>query len=216
MKEAWFWSVSFLVVLLVITCSVTVSGQLVCVIIYQQRHSLSVLQTEEARLWSLNRFSENLKKWPIDTHTHTHTHTHTDTHTHTHTHGGDTQTAAGTVNRVEGFFFLFFFTAASSEPSGDLSAAVGQQGRTVTGTGSPGQCRAPPPARPLWRPSWRGRSRWWRVRQPFSRSCSAGEDRGKGQRSSFSFCGISSFCFCVGFKYGVSLCLLHVKRNNWL
>lgn len=113
---------------------------------------------------------ENLKKWPCDTHTHT--------HTLTHTHGGDTQAAAWTVSKSEGFFF---FRAASSRPSGDLSAvaALGQQGGVVTGTGSPGQCLAPPPARPLWRPSCRGRSRWWGVRPPFSRSCSVRDDRGK-------------------------------------
>lgn len=51
----------------------------------------------------LNRLSENLKKWPRDTHTHTNrdtlTHnTHTCAHTHIHT-----QTAAGTVNKCGGF-----------------------------------------------------------------------------------------------------------------
>lgn len=94
----------------------------------------------------------------------------TSSHTHTHTHG--------TVSTSEGFVTV---RGASGEPLGDPSAvaALGQQGGVVTGTGSPGQCLSPPPVQPQWRPSWRGRSHWWGVLPPSSRSCSVGE----GQRS---------------------------------
>lgn len=201
----WFWLVSFLVVLLVITCSITVSGQLVCVIIYQQRHSLRVLQTE-ARLWSLNRFffwkPEEVACW------------HTLAHWHKHTHTEVTHRRQRTVSKRGGFFFR----AASSQPSEHLSAvaAVDQQGATVIGTGSPGRCLAPPPVRPLWRPSWRGRSRWWRVRQPFSRSCSVRDGRGKTQRLSFWLWGIQSISVGLHTESYLSLAHLDILRNNWL
>lgn len=123
----------------------------------------------------LNRLSENLKKWPRDTHTHTNrdtlthnTHTHALTHTYTH------RRQLGRLISVVGFFFRAASSQASGGP-GAAAAAAGQPGSTVTDPGSPGRCPAPPPAQPLWRPSWRGRSRWWGVHQPSSRSCSVGD-----------------------------------------
>lgn len=82
--------------------------------------------------------------------------------------------------------------AESSAPLGELNS--GHRRVTVTGRGNPGQCLAPPPALPLWRPSWLGRSHWWEGHRPLSRSCSVDRERrvnGRAMRF-IAFCPNSS------------------------
>lgn len=101
--------------------------------------------------------------------------------------------------------------AESSAPLGELNS-----GRvTVTGRGNPGQCLAPPPALPLWRPSWLGRSHWWEGHRPLSRSCSVDRERrvnGRAMRF-IAFCPNSSSTKAVSKRALLLHCYCYCATN---
>lgn len=135
----------------------------------------------------------------------THTHSHTRINTYTQRwHAGAS---------LDGLLW-WNLRAESSVPLGELNS--GHRRVTVTGRGNPGQCLAPPPALPLWRPSWLGRSHWWEGHRPLSRSCSVDRERrvnGRAMRF-IAFCPNSSSTKAVSKRALLLLLLLLCDKHQ--
>lgn len=191
--EAWFGR--FLALL--VTCSVTVSGQLLRVIYHHRHFSVSC----RCRRPGYVHQTGFLKTWSGQV-THTHSHTRINTYTQR-WHAGAS---------LDGLLW-WNLRAESSAPLGELNS--GHRRVTVTGRGNPGQCLAPPPALPLWRPSWLGRSHWWEGQRPLSRSCSVDRERrvnGRAMRF-IAFCPNSSSTKAVSKRALLLHCYCYCATN---